>query len=175
MVNTLPVPVRAATAATGTAHNSRPISRMRSVRRRLGRSWCRASSGISGAGPPSPESWAVGLMTPGARRAINHPAAPATTITTGNGTWNRASAAKEATASPTRRGRVRERRPTRHTAWATMATTAGASPANSPVTAVVVPRPTYSADRASNATTPGSTKRVPAARPPRVPLSSQPV
>jgi hypothetical protein len=51
----------------------------------------------------------------------------------GKGTAKRASAAKEATARAMRAGWVRDRRPTRHTAWATIATTAGASPANSPV------------------------------------------
>lgn len=66
----------------------------------------------------------------------------APTMTRGKGTAKSASAEKEATAKAMRAGWVRERRPTRHTAWATIATTAGASPANRPMTAAVVPKAT---------------------------------
>jgi len=62
-------------------------------------------------------------------------------MTIGNGTPNTASATNAATAKPTRRLFAKARVPTRHTAWATIATTAGASPANRAVTTVVSPYP----------------------------------
>ena len=60
-------------------------------------------------------------------------------MTTGNGTANTVSATNAATASADQ-SRVAEGAPaTRTTAWATMASTAGASPAKRAVTAVVSP------------------------------------
>ena len=86
--------------ATGTPQTSSPTTRIRTVAApRLGRSACRASSGISGGGP-----LVVGLASPwparvpGASRPSSQPATAAAATTTGNGTANRARARNEATA-----------------------------------------------------------------------------
>ena len=71
--------------------------------------------------------------------------------------------------------RPRERRPTLTTACATIASTAGAMPANRAVTAVVVPNAMYTAESTNMQTAPGSTNNAPASSPPRNPFSSQPM
>ena len=77
-------------------------------------------------------------MVRGAKRPNSQPTAAAAATTTGNGTAKTANARKAATAIPTRAGCVSARFPTRITACATIASTAGATPANSAATAVVV-------------------------------------
>ena len=174
-MNTLPVPVSSATATSGAAHSAPPTARTRTARDARGRSVCSASSGMTGGGPSPavPPCPAVRTVC-GAYLPSSQPTSPDTTTTAGNGTPNTVSARNAATARASRAREASARLPTRTTAWATMASTAGARPANSARTAVVVPKATYTADSASSATTPGSTNSVPAARPPRVPLSSQP-
>jgi hypothetical protein len=81
-------------------------------------------------------------MLAGRRRCSAQPRNPATRTTTGNGTANSASARNEVTAMATSAGLVSARFPTRITACATIARTAGASPANKAVTAVVEPKAT---------------------------------
>ena len=76
------------------------------------------------------------------RRSRSHPSTPATTITSGNGAESTVRATKDATASPTSEGLMSARRPTRATAWTTMAITAGATPANTAVTKPVSPNAT---------------------------------
>ena len=98
---------------------------------------------MTGAGPSSASSlWLPSGTAAGRHRRSAQPISPATRTTTGNGTANSASARNEATAITTSAGLVRARFATRTTAWATIASTAGARPANSAVTAVVEPNAT---------------------------------
>src|SRR5215211_7385353 len=92
VVKVLPVPVNRATRARGTAQASSPSPRMRTVRARLGRSACRASSGINGGGPPG--SWPafallVRVWGRGGRAASRprrqRPPPPGTALRTGPG------------------------------------------------------------------------------------------
>ena len=165
-------PVRRTASSTGSHHTASPTARTRPVRPSVGRSSCSASSLMSGAGPSS--SITVDVMEPGRCRPSSQPTTPAASTTSGNGTPKNANDANASTAMATSAGLPRARRPMRTTACATMASTAGAMPANRPVTAVVSPKATYTADSAPIASAPGSTNSVPAISPPRTPLSSQP-
>ena len=107
----------------------------------MGASVCRTSSEITGGGPASAASAGLRLRQrrrPPAGRSAQ-PASPASATTTGNGTPNSASARKASDRDGDQgAGCAAPAWPTRTTAWTTIASTAGASPANSAATAVVV-------------------------------------
>jgi hypothetical protein len=104
---------------------------------------CRTSSGITGGGPVSAASaFDPDGIVAGHQRAIAQPIRPAASTTTGKGTAKSARARKDSTARASSALLRSAREPTRITAWATIARTAGARPANSAVTATVEPNAT---------------------------------
>ena len=133
-------PVAATIVSTGAHHTVIPTASTSPLRRTEGRSACSASSATSGAGPSS--SSASGVIDPGRCRPSSQPTPPAASTTTGKGTANSDRARNDTTAMLTSEARPSARRPTRTTAWATMASTAAEMPPNTAVTSVVVPNAT---------------------------------
>ena len=77
-----------------------------------------------------------------ALRPTSHPTRAADAMTAGNGTAKNASASNEQTATTAIHHSVMARRPTRISAWTTMAITAGPSPRKMASTTDVSPYPT---------------------------------